>query len=75
MYLRYYLNYFGKTSSNVAGQPFPTFRLAKEATKDLPEDYAYIIYDRYDKYVVAYRTAGILNLEDFQNIVKALEKI
>lgn len=71
---RYHLNFFSENTINHGEETFRTLRLAKEAARKLPEDYAYVIRDYDEHSIVAYRTSGILTPDDLKVLLDLMEK-
>lgn len=72
MILRYELEYFGK---NVQGSyQAPTISKALEYIKDLPDSYAYMIFDLKTNTVESYRYTQVMDLDEFQKLMEQLAK-
>ena len=72
MTLRYSLQYFGKNAQGT--YQAPTVSKALEYTKDLPENYAYIICDLKTHTVESYRYTQVMGLDEFRDLMEQLAK-
>lgn len=72
MTLRYSLQYFGKNAQGT--YQAPTVSKALEYTKDLPENYAYIICDLKTHTVESYRYTQVMGLDEFRDLIEQLAK-
>lgn len=70
MTLRYRIEYFGKSARGVCQAPIVSKAL--EYIRELPEDYAYIIYDLETHTVESYRYTQVIDLTTFQNLIKKI---
>lgn len=68
MTLRYKIQYFGKGAQGVYQAPIVSKAL--EYIKELPKDYAYIIYDLETHTVESYRYTQIIDFTTFQNLME-----
>lgn len=68
MTLRYRIEYFGEGTGGVYQAPIVSKAL--DYIRELPKDYAYIIYDLETHTVESYRYTQIIDFTTFQNLME-----